>query len=539
MAPDTVRSPSKAGADSELDEKRSLDSSKGELDSLPQGVEADGSYNPAVVGHPWRVKGPAIFCVLLLTFGKNFTSSSISPLKSTLKKELGIDNAQYANIDTADSLINTIFPILSGCMIDYIGPSVGALYSCSIILIGALLTAGAASAGNYGLMLFAQIIFGFGSSTLETSQSKLYAFYTLGSSMQGAIFGLDIAMGRVFNLCGKLSSVPIMERANSYAMTFWVAAIFAGVSFALATSFFFYERTFHPSARVPTGRQAARDARARGEDVVGAGSHWKANRLAFLRSIWAIPAAFFLLDISQLFQSGAVGSYTSNLADTIRVTRGATLYTAGYTSALSQVMPIVLTPLLGVFFDRFGMRMHWVTWTASLWCVVFALLAYTTVHPLVPALLGSLALATNVLPWIASIPLLVPDQAHLGTAFGIYKAASPLNNCGSVIVNTASGAIQDRAKADKNQYNNVFAFLLVIKGLDVIYGLCYWRLDKRYLGGVLQASDARLREMEATQSPEERTAGVRRPIKAVTIVALATVASMVVTAWVLYLYYSV
>lgn len=207
-------------------------------------------------------------------------------------------------------------------MIDYIGPSVGALYSCSIILLGALLTAGAASAGNYGLMLFAQIIFGFGSSTLETSQSKLYAFYTLGSSMQGAIFGLDIAMGRVFNLCGKLSSVPIMERANSYAMTFWVrfllsswlssctpdehlsqvAAIFAGVSFALATSFFFYERTFHPSARVPTGRQAARDARARGEDVVGAGSHWKANRLAFLRSIWAIPAAFFLLDISQLFQ---------------------------------------------------------------------------------------------------------------------------------------------------------------------------------------------------------------------------------------------
>lgn len=33
-----------------------------------------------------------------MTVGKNFTSSSISPLKSTLKKELGIDNAQYANV---------------------------------------------------------------------------------------------------------------------------------------------------------------------------------------------------------------------------------------------------------------------------------------------------------------------------------------------------------------------------------------------------------------------------------------------------------
>jgi hypothetical protein len=143
-------------------------------------------------------------------------------------------------------------------------------------------------------------------------------------------------------------------------------------------------------------------------------------------------------------------------------------------------------------------RLRIVTWTASLWVVVFSLLAYSTVNALVPSILGSLALATNVLPWIvscglpshdsisrnqaattqASVPLLVPNQANLGTAFGIFKAVSirlgpstlygftdngaarPLNNCGSVVVNVSSAAIQDRAKPGPNEYDNVFYFLI-------------------------------------------------------------------------------
>jgi hypothetical protein len=75
---------------------------------------------PAVVGNPWRMKGPAQVAVLLMTceyaclglneptltaeyaprqVGSNFASSSISPLKSTIRKELGINNAQYAVVN--------------------------------------------------------------------------------------------------------------------------------------------------------------------------------------------------------------------------------------------------------------------------------------------------------------------------------------------------------------------------------------------------------------------------------------------------------
>ncbi|GAA5841028.1 hypothetical protein JCM3766R1_006641 [Sporobolomyces carnicolor] len=507
------------GKDSITDDSASVEE-RSDVSSIPQ--------------HPWRIKAPALLLTLFLTLGSNFASSSISPLKSTIKKELGVNNAQYADIATADSLINTILPILTGVAVDYFGPLATAIYASTVVLIGTILSAIGASTASYPLVLVGHIVLGFGSTTIETVQSKIYSFYSVGFT--GFVYGLDIAIGRVYNLIGKLTAVPIAEGTGNWAWTFGVAAIFCAFTWVLTLAFFFYERTFPAQHRVPTGRQAAhRKAEADGFARPGFWSSWKSDRKFFAASILSIPACFWIIDISQLFQSGAVLTYTSNLADTIRVTRNATNAAAGYTSAIGQVIPIVLTPLLGVFFDRLGRRMHWVTATAALWIIVFCLLAYTDVHPLVPSILGSLALATNVLPWIASIPLLVPNQANLGTAFGIYKA---LNNCGSVIMNVSSGAIQDQSGKGSNQYRYVFAFIIAVKALDVLFGLGYHFFDLKYLNGILYATE---KERIARSEEDQllRHQGLRRPIRGVTSVSLGVVAAMIITAWVLYLYYSV
>lgn len=59
---------------------------------------------------------------------------------------------------------------------------------------------------------------------------------------------------------------------------------------------------------------------------------------------------------------------------------------------------------------------------ASVWIVVFALLGYTLVHPLAPIILGSFALSMNAVPFIASIPLIIADNTLIGTAYGIWKS---------------------------------------------------------------------------------------------------------------------
>lgn len=63
-----------------------------------------------------------------------------------------------------------------------------------------------------------------------------------------------------------------------------------------------------------------------------------------------------------------------------------------------------------------------VSFTGALYVIVFALIGLTTVHPLAPILLSSFALSTNAITFIASIPVLVGNDALLGTAFGVWKA---------------------------------------------------------------------------------------------------------------------
>lgn len=248
----------------------------------------------------------------------------------------------------------------------------------------------------------------------------------------------------------------------------------------------------------------------------------------------SIPAAFWIIAITQILQSGTVGAYTSLTADVIKQTRGTTDLTAGYTSSLSQVIPIVLTPALGHFFDRFGKRMWFVSGTALLYIVVFSLLAFTAVHPLVPVLLSSVALSFNALPFIAAIPLLVSDQAHIGTAFGIWKA---FNNAGSTVMDIATGAIQDLTPTGRNTYNNVFYLLIALKGVDVIYGLFYDRLDKWQFGSVLRMNEAR-RVAKEKEDSSDLQRPLKRPQKIFTYIGIGLLGSMIVVAWTLYLIYA-
>lgn len=111
---------------------------------------------------PGRVKVPALVLVIFFTresflalsnpqaeiktlpssVGSNYTQSSLSPLKSTIRKQVpGVTNAKYGVISSSDQLINGVLPIFSGIIIDYYGPSFGSLVSSSFILLGAIVRA--------------------------------------------------------------------------------------------------------------------------------------------------------------------------------------------------------------------------------------------------------------------------------------------------------------------------------------------------------------------------------------------------------------
>lgn len=58
-----------------------------------------------------------------------------------------------------------------------------------------------------------------------------------------------------------------------------------------------------------------------------------------------------------MFQNSSIGVYSSNLADIQTYTRGTSTLAAGYNTSLQGIIPIVLTPVTGWFFDHYGWRM--------------------------------------------------------------------------------------------------------------------------------------------------------------------------------------
>nr|GAT50931.1 MFS transporter [Mycena chlorophos] len=474
------------------------------------------------VDYPWKIKGPAVLCVLLFDLGSNWASASLSPLKSTLKTELGINNAQYGVTASASSLVNTVVPIVGGVAMDWFGPETGSLLSSGTVLLGTIISGLGANKSNLSILVAGNVVMGLGSSVIETCQTKLYAHWFYGNHL-GLLYGVDIALIRVINTIAKATAVPIAERTGWWGWSIWISAVMSAIALIINIIYVLFDRRLPGRTRlVPTRTLSHRR---------------KGNRTLSLAALSIIPGAFWIITLTQLFQLGSANAYAGISADLITQTRGSSALVAGYTSSLSQIIPIFVTPCVGALFDRFGRRMYYVSATAVLWVLVYVLMGFTSVNPIVPTILHSVALSFSAIPFIVSIPLLAPSQAYLGTAFGVWKA---FTNAGSVIMTVSTGAIQDLTPTGKHTYDNVLYFLIALKGVDFFYGLVYSLLDRRYFGSVLKMSEGERQRKVQTDGERDdpKKTMLLQPVRFWTWVGSIVLGAMIVVAWVVYLVYA-
>jgi hypothetical protein len=142
-----------------------------------------------------------------------------------------------------------------------------------------------------------------------------------------------------------------------------------------------------------------------------------------------------------------------------------------------------------------------VSWTGLLYIIVFVLIGLTTVHPLAPILISSFALSSNAITFLCAIPVLVGNDALLGTAFGVWKS---FQNTNSTIMDVAAGAIvsdwplpglpltSQQDKSPTGSYNGVIYFLIAIKSVEVCLGPIYDYLDGKWLGHSLRMNELKL-----------------------------------------------
>lgn len=67
----------------------------------------------------WRVGSVMLIC--LISFGASWSARLTSSLKSTVKKELDINNTQFALLEASEEFLVTLLTMISGVVTDRIG----------------------------------------------------------------------------------------------------------------------------------------------------------------------------------------------------------------------------------------------------------------------------------------------------------------------------------------------------------------------------------------------------------------------------------
>ncbi|BEJ14818.1 hypothetical protein CspHIS471_0405850 [Cutaneotrichosporon sp. HIS471] len=501
-----------------------------DADKKEESVSASDVTPLQVTDTPLKYRIIALSCILFFTTGAAFAESTLGPLKSTFVRELKINNAQFASISTASNLVNTMLPLIGGTVMDYYGSIYGALGACFFTVLGSAIAAGAASSNNYQLLIGGRIVMGLGSIVLEICQSKLYAHWFSGSWL-ATVIALDLAWNSVTVVIARVSAVPMSRLGGWYGWALWIPTIVCAACTFIVIAYLVFERRVVPKRYRPiTGRQVHKQRLAAGlETNEGVISRMRTSVLNVLR----LPCFYLILAGTHLFQNSARTVYSANLTDIQERTRGTTALTGGYYSSLLNVIVIVVVPLLGIFFDKVGWRMPFVSIGAAIYVLAFALIGLTKVNAIAPILLASFGLSLNVLPWIASFPIIVPDPTLIGTAYGLF---SSLIACNNVILEVACGAIQDATPGQT--YDRVIYVLIAIKAWQVLEGPVFDWLDGRMLGHTLRMSEKkRLKHDEECEVTGKELPGLRR-YRPVTIIVACQYVSMVIISWILFFIYS-
>ncbi|KAI5478050.1 MFS general substrate transporter [Pseudohyphozyma bogoriensis] len=128
--------------------------------------------------------------------GTTWGDAALGPLKNTMRNELGITNTQYGVIGSAGSIINSVWPLIGGVCLDWFGVNTISLVCTSTIFVGTIITALAANTGIWRLMIGGQILAGFGTAVLDSSQHKLF-YHWFGTAGLAMAFGIESATSKL------------------------------------------------------------------------------------------------------------------------------------------------------------------------------------------------------------------------------------------------------------------------------------------------------------------------------------------------------
>ncbi|XP_067127129.1 lysosomal dipeptide transporter MFSD1-like isoform X2 [Centruroides vittatus] len=338
------------------------------------------------------------------------------------------------------------------------------------------------------VMLLGRLLFGAGNGSLTVVQNRISAFWFAGKELALA-FGMTLTFSRLGSVLNFFLTSHIYSKLG-LTWTLWIGTLLCCVGLVSAVILSFLDRMGIKSL----GQE---------ENVAA-----QSKRMRFT-DIRYFSLSFWLLTLTIMFFYNGVFPFVADASEFIQDKYNYNQDTASYIAGAVYDVSMVLSPFLGGIIDFVGKRGILAISSGALSIPVFALLAFTSVHPLVSTIWLGITYSIAAASMWPSIPLVV-SQATIGTAMGFTTSLQMIGiGVSNLIVGEilgSSGKVPTSERLVRWKYVMIY---LLINSLGCILTSTALNIIDRRTGGILNFSQQQLREilgisenMENEQSEE-------------------------------------
>ncbi|KAL8409500.1 hypothetical protein RB594_007804 [Gaeumannomyces avenae] len=416
--------------------------------------------------HPpvsWKVA--AVVLISCISFGSSWSSGITGALKSTLKRELRINNKQFSLLEASEDFMVTLLILLSGVVTDRIGGAGAMLYGNAIYSAGSVVVAAAAQVRSFDLMIGGRVILALGDIATQVAQYKVFSSWFSPNNGFASTLGLELAIKKMGGFVGKSSANVIAKNTGNFAWVFWIAVLMNVFTNLLTWAFYRFNAVAHTRFGNVTDP-------ATGEKLTEKSKRFEP------RKVLELPWVFWAVIAFSMFETSTAIVFTQNATELAERRFKTDAITAGWYSATLQYAGFFIVPCIGAFIDLFGNRITLLTICGAGVFLAMALVSWATDTKGTAAAFGVYAVAYTLGP--TSIIDSIRTSLWHGSTFGsAYAVKIATNNAMNIIVRVTTGAIQD---ADNDSYSRVVIVYAALAGASVLVSaalvaLSWWSVD--------------------------------------------------------------
>ncbi|KAJ5396805.1 hypothetical protein N7509_004918 [Penicillium cosmopolitanum] len=402
---------------------------------------------------PLAAKLFAVVLISCISFGSHWSSGVTGAMKSTIKKDMHINNVQFSLLEASEDFMATILLLPSGIITDRVGGAEMIVYGNIVYTLGSILVAAATTVRSFNFMIGGRVILAFGDIATQVAQYKMFSSWFAPSNGFASTLGFELAIGKIGGFVGKSTANIIAKNTGNFAWVFWTAVFMNLFTNAASAVFWFFNKYCNKHYK-------GRRDNATNEVLT------EKNKKFEFEKIFQLPWMFWAVLGFSLFETSAALTFSQNATELAEQRFAVDSVKAGWYSSLSQYAGFFLVPCLGVFIDILGQRAS-VLFTCGLGMLIsMVLLNFATSTAGTGASFGIYAIALSLGPTsvIDSIRTTLWHQSVFGSA---YSLKVTMNNAMGIIVRIITGALQD---ADDNSYRRVIQVYLFLVAASLVVG---------------------------------------------------------------------